>query len=195
LTGLGVPQAHTTHRVVAEPVEVQTRVAREPKAEPVEVFAETGRTAAAETGIVRVVDGIPFTLPALTCDGAEQARIRLTDLAQSLEYKDKDKDKDGLKKLAVRNQAELAEFGTIDTVSVVSGFGRVTEEPTFNPDQAAYLALSSETATGRACRVRILKAYKSLVAMFEQIVAAPIVDPTSVILSFMERQAAAVTQC
>jgi hypothetical protein len=104
--------------------------------------------------------------------------VTLTDLASALGYSDKQR----LKELAGRHASELAEFGDTLTVSVSvkKGFAtRVYEEPTFNPDQAAYLALSSETEQGRACRVRILKAYKSLVAMFEQVMAAaPLAVPT-----------------
>ena len=183
---LGKPQESKAYRVVGEPVHVEP-----PLAEPVMVempVQETGRAAAAETGIVRVVDGIPFTLPTLTAQGAEQARVRLTDLAEALGYKDKD----GLKKLAARNASELADFGTADTVSVVSGFGRVTQEPTFNPDQCIVLGLASKTEVGSKMRVRMLKAYKTLLAMFEQVVTSPaVIDPTSVLLAFMREQAQA----
>lgn len=117
---------------------------------------------------IRIVDGIPFRLPEASLSGAEQARVRLSDLAHSLGYADRSK----LKQLADRHAQELAEFGSSATVAVlVSREGRgsvVVYEPTYNPDQAAYLALSSETPQGRACRVRILKAYKALLAEFEQ---------------------------
>lgn len=130
------------------------------------------RQRVAETGVVQVVDDIAWTLPALTRAGAEQARIRLTDLANALGYSDKQ----SLLRLAERNASQMSELGETATVavSVRQGFtSREVQEPTYNPDQAAYLALSSETEKGRACRVRILKAYKALVAMFEQIVQAP----------------------
>jgi hypothetical protein len=147
-----------------------------PSAEPfVAEVVDAPPTAPQQTGIVRVVDGIAFTLSSLDAPGAASARVTLTDLALSLGYSDKAR----LKELAGRHSQELAEFGTTLTVSVVSGFGRVTQEPTYNPDQAAYLALSSETEQGRACRVRILKAYKALLAQFEAVVAAlpaPAVD-------------------
>lgn len=128
-----------------------------------------------ETGIVKTVtvDGwsIDFRLPMLTRDGAEQARITLTELAKRLGYSDKSK----LKQLAERHASELAEFGISATVAVMSqrGNGAVVQlqEPTYNPDQAAYLALSSETEAGRACRVRILKAYKALLGLFEEVAA------------------------
>lgn len=128
------------------------------------------------TGIVRVVEGIPFTLPTLSRDGAEMARITLTDLAEALGYSDKQR----LKELAGRHSREIAEFGVTLTVSVTRKVGvavRKWEEPTYNPEQAAYLALSSETEQGRACRVRILKAYKALLALFEQAIAAPLAPP------------------
>lgn len=118
--------------------------------------------------IVKVVDGIKFTLTEESAAGAEQARVTLTDLAEALGYADKH----GLKQLADRNRELVNEFGVVHTVSVtVPGrFGQVVEEPTYNPDQAAYLALSSETAVGRACRVRIIKAYKALLAEYAKLV-------------------------
>lgn len=124
-----------------------------------------------ETAIVRVVDGIAWTLPTADLAGAEQARIPLTELATKLGYSDKAQ----LKLLASRHAQEIAEFGETFTVkvSVKQGFtNRIVNEPTYNPDQAAYLALSSETPQGRSCRVRIIKAYKSLLAMFARTVAA-----------------------
>lgn len=116
--------------------------------------------------IVKVVDGIKFTLTEESAAGAEQARVTLTDLAEALGYERKST----LGELADRHRENLNEFDTIRTVSIVSGFGRVTEEPTYNVDQAAYLALSSETAVGRACRVRIIKAYKALLAEYAKLV-------------------------
>lgn len=141
--------------------------ATQPPAPPAEASDSPGETG----GIVHVVDGIIWTLPTLTKAGAEQARIRLTDLAVALGYSDK---KD-LKELAARHAQEISDFGETGTVrvSVRQGFtSREFDEPTYNPEQAAYLALSSETKQGRACRVRILKAYKELLARFEQTVTA-----------------------
>lgn len=118
--------------------------------------------------IVKSIDGINFTLAAETKEAAEAARITLTDLAGALGYTEKAR----LKDLANRHTPELAEFGISTTVVVMTQRGNGAQvpvgEPTFNPDQAAYLALSSETPQGRACRVRILKAYKALLAEFEQ---------------------------
>jgi hypothetical protein len=51
--------------------------------------------------------------------------ISLTDLAERLGYSDKAQ----LKELARRHAANLSKFGTTLTAKVVSGFGRVTEEP------------------------------------------------------------------
>ena len=186
---LGKPQESKAYRVVGEPVHVEP-----PLAEPVMVempVQETGRAAAAETGIVRVVDGIPFTLPTLTAQGAEQARVRLTDLAETLGYENRQ----GLDRLAERNDKELREFGQIDTVSIWVKGGvapRRIEEPTFNPDQCIVLGLASKTEVGSKMRVRMLKAYKTLLAMFEQVVTSPaVIDPTSVLLAFMREQAQA----
>lgn len=119
-----------------------------------------------EPETIRIVDGIAFRLPEASLSGAEQARVRLSDLAHSLGYADRSK----LKQLAERHAQELAEFGVAATVAVtvMGRFGQVIHEPAYNPDQAAYLALSSETPQGRACRVRILKAYKALLSEFEQ---------------------------
>ncbi len=135
---------------------------------------------ATDTGIVRYVEGIPFTLSSLSRYGAETARITLTHLAEKLGYSDKSK----LKQLAERHAKELAELGSSATVAVLvhrESRGSVSvQEPTYNPDQAAYLALSSETEQGRACRVRILKAYKALLAMFEQVASAPQPTPATI---------------
>lgn len=118
------------------------------------------------SNIVRVVDGFEFQLAAETKEAAEVARVTLTHLAAQLGYSDKSK----LKQLAERHASELAEFGVAATVAVtVPGrFGQTIQEATYNSDQAAYLALSSETSVGRACRVRILKAFKALMAEFER---------------------------
>jgi hypothetical protein len=151
-------------------VEVPTMDPMEaPENEPRSGVHEAAEPEQHESGIVRVVDGIAWTLPALTKDGAEQARITLTELARSLGYSDKN----DLKALAKKYTEELSSFGDSRSVrvSVKCGiFDKWLKEPTYNPDQAAYLALSSETEQGRACRVRILKAYKALLSMFEQVV-------------------------
>lgn len=166
---LGKPQGEETVRVVSSVVEVEAAPVSQVVQAPVNAGSNITQS---ETGIVRVVDGIPFTLPALDRSGAEAARVTLTDLAKALGYSDRQR----LKELAARHVQELAEFGETFTVSVSVRQGFTTrqiDEPTYSPDQAAYLALSSETEQGRACRVRILKAYKALLAMFEQVVNQP----------------------
>lgn len=115
--------------------------------------------------ITRVVEGFEFVLPVESAQGAELARVTLTHLAEKLGYVEKAR----LKDLANRHAAELSEFGDTTTVvvSVKCGlFDRNVEEPTFNVEQAAYLALSSETPVGRASRVAIIKAHKALLEAF-----------------------------
>lgn len=117
--------------------------------------------------ISKVVDGLEFVLPVDSAVGAENARITLTELARKLGYNDKSM----LRRLADRHASELSEFGdTVTvTVSVKCGlFDRNVEEPTYNVEQAAYLALSSETPIGRASRVAIIKAHKALLEGYRQ---------------------------
>lgn len=147
-----------------------------------------------DTAIVRVVDGICFRLPELSKAGAEQARVTLTDLAMVLGYSGKHK----LKELADRNAAELAEFGIIPTVGIMSprGNGAVVtvQEPTFNVDQCIILGMASQTEVGRKMRVTMLKAYRSLLAEFERVVeqqvapAAPVVPMTAIQLLVVQAQ-------
>jgi hypothetical protein len=123
--------------------------------------------------IVREVDGIVFSLPSATRQGAEQARVSLSDLARYLGYANKQ----SLERLADRNAAELAEVGEIATVAISVQRGAVTYqalEPAYNPDQCILLGLASQTEIGRAIRVRILKACKALLAEFEQRPLTPI---------------------
>ncbi len=125
-----------------------------------------------ETGIVRrvEVDGIvvPWILPTLTREGAERARVSLTDAAVLLGYPDKDT----LRQLAGRHSQEIAEFGETFTVkvSVRQGFtNRIFDEPAYNFDQFVLLGLSSKTETGMRIRVWLLKSFNKLLAGFEQI--------------------------
>jgi len=162
---LGTPQGEETVRVVAEPVEVESAPASR-------VVVERPSGSVHETGIVRVVDGIPFTLPALSRDGAEQARVTLTDLAGFLGYKSKQ----DLERLAERNDADLRHYGVIGTAPITVRRGPVefkSDEPAYNPDQCILLGLASQTDVGRSIRVRMLDAYKSLLSMFEQSVNQP----------------------
>lgn len=114
--------------------------------------------------IVKVVDGISWQLEALTPEAAEQARVSLTDLASALGYHDRG----AFRELAHRHRGNLKEFGEVRTVSlsvVGSHVPRTIQEPMYTADQAAYLALSCDTSVGRACRVRIIQAYKALQAL------------------------------
>lgn len=117
--------------------------------------------------ISKVVDGLEFVLPVDSAVGAEQARITLTELSKKLGYSEKAR----LKDLAIRHASELSEFGDATTVvvSVKCGlFDKLIEEPTYNVEQAAYLALSSETPVGRASRVAIIRAHRALMDAYRQ---------------------------
>lgn len=119
--------------------------------------------------VIRTIEGIIFRLPSATKEGAEEACVMLADLACSLGYTNKR----SLKDLSDRHIKELNDFGVVRTMltTVEGRFGQVLEEPIFNPDQAAYLALASDTPQGRTCKVRILKAYKALLIEFEKTVS------------------------
>jgi hypothetical protein len=116
--------------------------------------------------ISKVIDGLEFVLPVDSAQGAELARITLTELSKKLGYLDKDT----LRQLAGRHSQEIAEFGETFTVKVSIKRGPVTceiDEPTYNVEQAAYLALSSETSVGRASRVAIIKAHRALMDAYK----------------------------
>jgi len=109
--------------------------------------AEVGDALKTST-IIQTVDGFDWTLPERTRSGAEQAGITLVHLAAKLGYANK---KD-LKALAERHSKELNDFGSLRTVRVYASDGLNREHPidvlVFNPDQAAYLALSSPHSKG-----------------------------------------------
>lgn len=143
---------------------------------PTEIPVDTSAPVISADGmqIVRVGDhyegltaGLTWDIRDLTSQAVEESRVTLTQLAEKLGYVDKAR----LKELAHRHAQEISEFGDTPTVvvPVKAGFTtRQVEELTFNPDQAAYLALSSETPQGRAYRVRIVKGIKALAKLVEQ---------------------------
>jgi hypothetical protein len=148
-----------------------------------------------ETGIVRRVesDGItvPWILPSLTREGAEQARVSLTDAASLLGYSDKD----ALRQLANRHSQEIAEFGVTFTVKVTGKVGvatRTWDEPTYNPDQFILLGMLSQTEQGKKIRVWLLKSFSKLLAGFEQATREPLAQQSRIdrdVLAVMNSQA------
>jgi hypothetical protein len=146
--------------------------------DPCTVDAQPRPPSSEQTGIVRrvEVEGImvPWILPTLTREGAQLARVSLTDASILLGYQDKR----DLKRLAERHVEEIAQFGTMGTVPVVvqrDGRGSITvHEPTYNCDQFVILGLSSQTEMGKRIRIWLLKSFNKLLSEFEQVVQSHI---------------------
>lgn len=124
------------------------------------------------TAIVKAIDGWNFNLTADSIDGAKQALVSCTDLAERLGYARSA----NLKDLATdpSHKENLNKFGCIRVVrsNSVDRLNRIhsTEEMFFNRKQALYLISKSGTPTANDLTVQFIDAFD---ALLEQYVSRP----------------------
>lgn len=154
-----------------------------------EVYSNTGDGPVSETGIVQWVGEFEFRLPSLSRQGADDARVTLTHLAEKLGYSDKAQ----LKELAKRHVSNLSKFGGTLAVKVPIKAGnapvRWHDEPLFNEGQAIYLMTESGTVRASDLKADFILAVLKLKGMFERIVkeAPPVDSRDGLILTILER--------
>lgn len=187
---LGKPQGEETVRVVSATVEVEAAPVSQVVQSPVNAGSDITQS---ETGIVVHEGDWRFRIEAKTAQAAKAAVVSLTDLADRLGYERSSTLKELAEKPVHAEQLNKSGHIRVSRKSVACGNGfRTVDEPLYNKRQAMYLIAKSGTAIANDLTVEFIAALDSLQERFEnQLVASPLVDPTSTILAFMREQQAA----